>query len=26
VVMFVCVRHEWLCMCVLDMSGDVCVC
>ena len=24
--MYVCVRHEWSCMCVLDMNGHVCVC
>jgi hypothetical protein len=24
--MYVSVRHEWSCMCVLDMSGHVCVC
>jgi hypothetical protein len=24
--MYVCFRHEWSCMCVLDMSGHVCVC
>jgi hypothetical protein len=24
--MYVCVRHEWSCMCALDMSGHVCVC
>jgi hypothetical protein len=25
-VMYVCVSHEWSCMCELDMRGHACVC